>query len=395
MKKLFAIAALLALVLCGCAEEIKDNSSEITSTDISSLPISTDVSSSLASSDTQKFEKYVGKHEPADVSLGYWNFAQNEENYYYVDFHQAYSVNKKTKEKTALFDTTIGLSMFHYKDYMIFDGSGDNIFLYNLQTKEKLTKKYPKEWIMEYHLTPSFYMTENGYVMTGYCPDDEKEKTYYIDSEFKTRKLLNTDNCYTVSFVLGDDIFYLGEDGNVYCCNIKDDKKYYVTDYKATPYDYENPDRLSSDILKYLGKGKILVYGDEKLQILNLYDDSSFRPYTAEQEQQIQEVNAIYDDDAIYFIVWESATEYRIDVLDYETLVPKTVYKGRQTEYDEELSFPTHDVDLLSSDSEYLYLEDFASFDKGHHFRIKKDGSDKEVLFHHFGEEIYSIDSHE
>lgn len=380
MKKFFAVVLSLMLVLCGCGKEKQDNkqSSDFTS----SLPQAEEI---------QTLEKYKGKEDYADISLGWGNFAQNDDNYYYIDFDQAYSVNKQTKEKTALFDTFIASTMFNYKDTMIFQ-QGCNVVLYDLKTNEKTIKPYPEEWCNEFHLAPSFYMVEDGFVMVGYNPDEERELVYFVDREIKNRKLLNAERC---NFILDDNVFYLSEDGNVYCCDIKTNNKYYVTDYKATLFDNENPDKLVSNILSYIGKGKILAYCDEKLQIINLCDGSSYRPYTAEQEKKIDKIEAVYGDDAIYFMIWESEIEYRIDSLSYETLKPQAIYSGKWTGDTEEAEIFAHRISLLDCDDEYLYFEDLAQFEDGNHFRIKKDGSSKEVLFHHFGEEIYSIDYYE
>ncbi|MBQ7799097.1 MAG: hypothetical protein IJ370_01255 [Oscillospiraceae bacterium] len=335
----------------------------------------------------EKITKYQGKENYTDVSLGYGYFAQNDEYYYYIDFDEFFGINKKTKERVSV-AKMVSQVIYVTGDTVCLYDSEDNILFFDITTK-KLTKKSHKDCFGEALYQPELFLTKDGFVAS------ENGDIYFVDSELKTKKLLKPDGC---NFVLDDEIFYVDEfGGNIYNYNIKTDKTTYVTDYKPT---YRSRDvyeeGLRSQILKYLGRGKILAYGDDKLQIINLADGSSYRPYTQEQEKEMDRIDAIYDDDAMYFLVWETRNDYRIDAVSYETFKPTTIYKGKWTENAEEMSITDdYNITILEADDQYIYFRDFASMEKGNHFRIKKDGSGKEVLFSHMGEEHYSIEKYE
>ena len=128
-------------------------------------------------------------------------------------------------------------------------------------------------------------------------------------------------------------------------------------------------------------------------EVIQTLSQVTGRTVTKEQEDKMQDITAIYDDNAIYFLIWESATEYRVDKLDYKTLKPETIYKAGEPSPDTELT--KHQIKFAACDERYIYFRDFAPMDEGNHFRIKKDGSGKEVLFNHMGEEHYSIEKYE
>ena len=332
---------------------------------------------------------YKGKENYTDVSLGDTGLAWDDEYYYYIDFVEAFKINKQTKERTS-FINGVDYIMWRYKDTLIFE-EYDCYTLYNLQTKQKSKVSCKEGMFNHYNFSPEIYMVENGFVMHGHSPELGKTLAYFVDSKMQSKKFVPVDYC---EFVIDNEIFYLSDkDANVYSYDMNKQELFKVTDYEPTFYDYENSDRLASNILEYLGRGKILAYGDDKLQIINLADLSSVRPYTKEQEDKMQDITAIYDDNAIYFLIWESATEYRVDKLDYKTLKPETIYKAGEPSPDTELT--KYQIKFAACDDQYIYFRDFAPMDEGNHFRIKKDGSGKEVLFNHMGEELYSIENYE
>ncbi len=332
--------------------------------------------------------RYQGKEDYTDVSLGIAELAWDDEYYYYIDFVEAFKINKQTKERTS-FIKGVDYNMLRYKDTLIFE-EYDYYTLYNLKTKQKSKVSYEDGEYDHYHFSPEIYMIDNGYIIQGEAPAIGKSLVYLVDSKMKTRKLIPVDYC---RFILDNQVFYLSDtDANVYSYDINKQELFKVTDYEATLYDYQNSDKLASNILEYLGKGKILVYGDGKLQIINLADLTSVRPYSKEQQDKMQNITAIYDDNAIYFLIWESATEYRVDKLDYNTLKPETIYKASKSMSDSE--FSEYEIEFAACDDEYIYFRDFASMGEGNHFRIKKSDGSKEVLFNHMGEEHYSVEKY-
>lgn len=389
MKKLFALILALLFVLCSCDKA--DNtasdpnaSSQLTQSEQGSSEIS-------KPRPTPTFEKYVGKQDYKNLSLGGIELAQDEEKYYYTEFYNLFAIDKATKKWEKL-PWDLDLFYYRYNDLLYADtGYGDEqkISVYNLKTKESYSIPFEKSLVEGFHLNPIFYMVENGFLVVGYAPEDEKEIVYYTDKQLKNKKRLDIDD---VQFVLDNDVFYLGEDGNVFSYNLETSKKTYVTNYVPTPNDYE-VDKLESTILEYLGNGKILVYGDGNLQIIELASGKSHTPYTANKQKKIKDVDVIYDDNNIYLLAWESEYAYRIDKISHQNYEVKTIFSGGKKD-DDVMEYNTELVDV---DEQYLYLEESGSFNEdgsaqGYDFRIKKDGTNKEILFHHLSADYYTAD---
>lgn len=100
MKKLFALVLALLFVLCSCDKA--DNtasdpnaSSQLTQSEQGSSEIS-------KPRPTPTLEKYVGKEKYESVSPGWKYLAQDDECYYYVDFDEFFSIDKKTGKRTAI-----------------------------------------------------------------------------------------------------------------------------------------------------------------------------------------------------------------------------------------------------------------------------------------------------
>lgn len=333
----------------------------------------------------EKITKYVGKKSYQNASLGALDIAQNDDCYYYIDFDEFFSIDKKSGKRTsiAFHVSQVG---FKYKDVVtLYSTEDDNVLFFDLKTK-KLTKKLCPHTFGENRYPAALHLTDSGIVAIG------DADVYYSDRDFKNIKQLPIETLYGIAFVLDDEIFYLGEDYNVYCYNIKTNKKFYVTDYKPTP---EGAEGFTSTRLDYLGNGNILVYGDEKLQIINLTTGKSHAPYTKQELDKIKSIDTIYNDDAIFLLVWTSDVDYYIDKLDPKTYKKDRIYAAKWKAVDELNQGDQYKVSFTECDENYIYLRDNSSFEKGHDFRIKVNGSGKEILFSHMGEEHYSIEKYE
>ncbi len=318
-------------------------------------------------------------------SLGYHagNFAQSESKYYYIDFTIFYSIDKKTgkREEIAITDQV----MYRGKDKIYVYEDEDVLLALDLKT-DKLTRINVKDCFGESLYTPCIFEAPGGFVVNEETVGD----IYFVDSEFKKKTLLNVPDCHYIEFILDNDIYYLGSDWHVYKYNLDTKKVTKVTRYKATA----SGDGITSDVLEYLGDGMVLVYGNDNLQILDLASGVMRAPYSQDAVKNFEHVEATYDEDNIYLLIWENANTFRLTQIDRETgKQTGTDYKETVTTLDTE--YHEYGVKFVGVDDEYLYFEDFSDYEKGNHFRIKKSTDVKEKLFNHMGEEIYSIDYYE
>lgn len=278
--------------------------------------------------------------------------------------------------------------LFRFEDNILIYDRNNDLLIFNTNTKQITKKSTKKVFKGDDLFLPTLYMMNEGFIATGL------EYVYYVDDEFEKIEKLEAvaPSVYDEAFVLDNEVFYLGEDYNAYCYNLETKKNTYITNYTPTGQEAEG---LTSTILDYLGNGNILVYGDEKLQIINLTTGKSHAPYTKQELDKIKSIDTIYNDDAIFLMVWTSDVDYYIDKLDPKTYKKDRIYAAKWKAVDELNQGDQYQVSFTDCDENYIYLRDYSSFEKGHDFRIKVDGSGKEILFSHMGEEHYSIEKYE
>lgn len=315
------------------------------------------------------------------ASLGYHigNFAQSESKYYYVDFHRFYSIDKKTGKREELANTDI--VMYHGKDKIYVYEDEDTLLALDLKT-DKLKRISVKACFGESLYTPCIFEAPGGFVVN----DETGGNIYFVDADFKKKTLLNVPDCSIINFILDNEIFYLGSDHHAYKYNLDTKKVTKITRYKATA----ESEGLTSNILEYLGDGKVLVYGNDNLQILDLESGKMSAPYEQYMVKKFKEVDATYDKDNMYLLIWEQKDEFLVVQINRETGEKKGIYREKVAGVDTQEW--QCDISFVGVDDEYLYFEDFSQFEKGNHFKLKKSTGEKEKLFSHMGEEIYSID---
>ncbi len=304
------------------------------------------LSSELSQSGVKEITKYEGKREYNNISLGYTcRLDYQNNNYYYSDEFGFFCVNKSSGEKTSFLEEQL-YAMKCYKQQIYFVET-PSVIVFDAQTHKTTEKSFKELFLLDIQVPQVRYdinviMVECGWLV--YIRDNSLDTTevYLTDSNFTTKKLLPIER---FDIVLDDEVFYLDNDGNVLCYNLTSDKHSYVTRFA----DNVSGDQ-SSNALLYLGKGNILVCRNNKIQIIDLADCSSFLeiPYDVNNLENCLP-SAVYDDDKMYLLIWESDTGYRVDSISYRDKKVETLCRYT-------LEFPLVYCELASQDEENIYL---------------------------------------
>lgn len=333
MKRV-ALILLAVLVLTGCNDTIP-----ITNRDTSSD--SNMLSSDFSQIDLKEITKYKGKKYYNDISLGTTFRVENEKNYYYCDEFGFYCVDKKSGEKSVLLEEPV-LLMKSYKQKIYFEDTG-KVTVFDTQTHQTTVKSYEQLFSLKIEEPQIRYktdiiMVENGWLVSVWDSSMNTGEVYYTDSEFISKKQLPIER---FDFVLDDEVFYFGDNSNVFCYNLSLNKHSYVTAFS----DICNNEQNSNELF-YLGHGKILVCRNGKIQIIDLVDCTSYldTPYTANDSPSV-----VYDDDKMYLLIWESETSYRIDAISRDDKKIVTIFENS-------FDLPLLYCQLVGQDEQYLYL---------------------------------------
>ena len=383
MKNIAIVFIALSLLLSSCQKTVSDNYSSLAET-------------SSATKQTEKTKKYVGKQSYNDVSLGAVELAQDSDNYYYTDCENFYSINKQTKKRELLI-MYAGLIMDQYNDSLFFLYSGYNsTAIFDLSTASlQLESQKPLSSALEAHngydnMSIPLVLS-NGYLFNIYNTETSDSKFFLTDKDYNIKEQLYFSG--EPAFSLDNDLFYIGEDGNIYCYKLATKKNFYVTSFNPLP-EQSDIRIFRGNSVKYLGKDKILVYGTDAFQILSLSDGSVFQtiPFKITDENfSTTYIGSAYDDENMYFSI-TNQKETVVYKINHQSKAVSTLYKYAN-------SSSSLGATLCLVDDQYLYFAADSHYDaenlaaKGCHFRIKKDGSGKEILFEHFPNEYYEIDS--
>ncbi len=333
------------LVLAGCSHSPVSGigSSIDQNTEINSALLN----SKLSQNESEKISKYQGKKKYNNISLGTVGMVHNEKNYYYSDEVGFYCVNKKSGERTVLSEELMLVMKNYQKTIYFVESANAEIIIFDTETHQKTLKSYKQLFSLNLQVPQIRYnsdaiMVENGWIVSVWDNLENTGGVYYTDRDFTSKKQLPIER---FDFVLDDDVFYFDKDGNVLCYNLSSDKHSYVTKFAD-----EISDKQSSNTLSYLGQGKILVCRNNKIHIIDLVDCSNFleMPYNAGNLEN-RSTSAIYDDDKMYLLIWETETSYRIDVVSRDDKKVKTIFRNT-------LDLPLLYCELVGEDEQYLYV---------------------------------------
>ncbi len=362
MKKILLGFLVLSLILCSCQKNSKNFSS---------------ISLSDSNSEAQQIKQYHGKEEYEEFYGGHKIFTQNQSTYFYSDQFGLYSLDKQGKTPKLISDyATLGLQ--NSKNFIYYQDFSDNKMVLYDTNNGKISQKYyqnlfPIESYEKSGYSISFVLIDGGWLVHIIDFDSNAVYFYKTDIDFTSKTEISLKQ---YGLILDDDVFYLDENGNVACYNLKSQKESFVTkQFSVTEDDIIRTDRF----IKYLGRDKIMIYAQEKLHIINLIDGSIFKTIDYPIKNfDYPHPSVAYNDEKIYLQLWENEENYRIEEVRYTDGVSSVIYRGK-------INLPIFSSMLVAADNQYIYIGNLGHFDEeqnptSHFLQIKNDGTQEKII---------------